>query len=65
MPAGASARPPIRSIPPEMDGLLTHLYVIGASGAGERVLVSDTRSTHVDEPAWATDSTRIAFAFAA
>ena len=45
--------------------LLTHLYVINAAGGGERLLVTDTRSTHVDMPSWAPDSTRIAFSFVA
>jgi Tol biopolymer transport system component len=45
--------------------LLTHLYVIDRTGGGERVVVADTRSTHVDEPSWAPDSIRIAFSFAA
>ena len=51
---------------PDRSGqLLTHLYVIDPRGHDERILVTDTRSTHVDAPAWAPDSTRIAFAFTA
>ena len=45
--------------------LLTSLYVIDAGGGGERLVVTDTRSTHVDMPAWAPDSTRIAFSYVA
>lgn len=51
---------------PDRSGeLLTHLYVIDASGRGERLLVGDTGSTHVDTPVWAPDSIRIAFGFTA
>jgi Tol biopolymer transport system component len=45
--------------------LLTHLYVINATGQGERVLVADTRSTHLDAPAWASNGVDLAFSFVA
>ena len=45
--------------------LLTHLYVIGAQGQEERVVVSDTRATHVDSPRWAPDGVHLAFSFTA
>jgi hypothetical protein len=43
--------------------LLTHLYVIDATGQGERVVVADTRSTHLDAPAWAPNGVELAFSF--
>ncbi|HEV3362975.1 MAG TPA: hypothetical protein VG795_02340, partial [Acidimicrobiia bacterium] len=43
--------------------LLTHLYVINPQGGAERILVTDTRATHVDSPDWSPDSLHIAFTF--
>lgn len=45
--------------------LLTHLYVVDPRGQGERLLVTDSRATHVDTPVWAPDGVHIAFAFTA
>ena len=45
--------------------LLTHLYVIGSQGQEERIVVSDTRATHLDSPRWAPDGVHLAFSFAA
>lgn len=45
--------------------MLTHLYVVDPRGQGERLLVTDTRATHVDTPVWAPDGEHIAFAFTA
>lgn len=45
--------------------LLTHLHIIGSQGQGERIVVSDTRATHLDSPRWAPDGVHLAFSFTA